>query len=709
MQSRANHPTAQQDRDRPEGDVETNIGVIRNVRFDPGVGAYGALVADWVVVDEPTRLKARNAARAGVLEQFAFFSVNARAAISPETIEVDGVTYDVFDQFLPHKLNSVDLVTAPAAGGRFLTRLAASLRASTGDKSMSFAELQTAKPQLVAMLLGAENPKALATELELETDDTFWTDFGAAQTTSLPKPAAVTETPKPKLATVTETPKPEPATVTETASPEQGAEADTVAVSAETVAELVEQKVAAALRPQILDTKLGATDLPEVTKTRLRAALANSNPGEMDAAITAAGAVVVELRGSTQAHFPGTGYQAGNDSADLYAAGIDGLFAREDQIIDGTRVPRFHNVREAMQYHPEYVGQRHIPATRIEAALKGTRVWADEYGTQVIRASNAGGGWVRIRAATSTTVAFGEIFADRAHKRMMTLLTADQSVEEIIAWASDKVQFDDFKTHRAIDLGEFEDPVVVAEAATYTEWAAPADTEETQSLNKVGGRYLLTMEMLTDPDGQKIARLPDRMIQSMINYKRKTLINTITTTNANMGDSTALYAAGHNNQSTTALHPSSINDVRVAMRSQTIPGSASRPAGRQLGPWGIIVPNELQALAERINSPTDHFIANVTNGGTDATFDPGMWKGQLRILVADHFTNATDWYTQADPMKAPTWEYATLRGVNQPEFFSADAEESTAMMASDSITWKVRDFFSSTPLNYRSFYYQNVA
>jgi hypothetical protein len=63
----------------------------------------------------------------------------------------------------------------------------------------------------------------------------------------------------------------------------------------------------------------------------------------------------------------------------------------------------------------------------------------------------------------------------------------------------------------------------------------------------------------------------------------------------------------------------------------------------------------------------------------------------------------------ADPKKVETFIIATLRGVKEPELFTKDDETSDTVFASDKIQWKVRYWLDAAPLNWRSFYRNDVA
>jgi hypothetical protein len=390
----------------------------------------------------------------------------------------------------------------------------------------------------------------------------------------------------------------------------------------------------------------------------------------------------------------------------------------DEKLGNGEIVPRFRTLREAIAQHPRYGGRyvhlypldifRECSRARIHGGFRNGQpasMWSLREGRDV-RLTEANGTWLR---ESVTTSGFGEVWADRAYKRMMSLYHSSNDVKELMEWASDKEELPDFKNHRIIRIGEYNNPGSVAEGGTYLAATTPADNEELTVLTKYGFLEDITMEALLGEDGKKLRTLPDRMMQAVLRLERQTIINRITTTNPTLNsDSVVLYSvATHANLLTTAL---SINELAVVER--VMMQKASLTAAEQLGslnrPWGIIIPPELMQLTNRIINPSPYYTVAMNND-TNTVLDPHMYSGKLRVLVGDHFTNATDWYLMADPKKMPTFQISRLQGVSQPEFFTQDADEAPSMFDTDKIKWKVRTFLGVEPLDFRSFHYSDVA
>lgn len=698
-----NHETDAEARERPERDQGAVIGVITETRFDPSVGTLGAAVGVLNILDDTVRQRTLNAHELGVLDRSGSFSITAFG--ETETRTIGGQDFAVIHAFDMEAGASVDFVTEPAAGGRFLTRLAASLaRASHGGMPMDWAAFVEAKPALAAAILRAESDdqaRELISAFEIENADTLTTEALAARKAA--EQAATT--------TTTETP-----TAGETTTTEPVAET----VVTETAPVVDEQAVAAAIDRKV-DQRMQKLEAAQAHKANVEKHL-DGVPEKFQAAARLAleaasvGTDLSKIAAPFKTFddsFPGGGstVEAGADSWDKYVAAIDGFFARRDQKAGDTKVPRFRNFAEVVHHHPSNRERQMPTATELAAAMRGSAGYIGTgRGSTVLRAA----GRQKLQASVTTST-HAEVFADRAHKRMAMLWHSSNMVSEVETLASNVTEYEDFKSHRIILLGEYANPGSVSEGGTYLTASTPTDLEETNSLTKYGFIDDISFEALTDPDGQKLARLPDRMIQATLRLTRQTLLNTVTTTNPTLNqDSTTLYHANHSNTGTTALTVSGINVVRAAMRQNTAQTSSAQIGG-VAEPYAIIVPPELLSLAERITNPSEAYAYGLTpaattpgaNIDTDANLDPHMWRGRIRTVVADHATNATDWYTVANPALMETFEIAYLRGVREPEFFVL--EDGDTAFDSDTIKWKVRYFFGATPIEYRAFYRQDVA
>lgn len=703
------HQTDLEARERPERSMRDLAGRVRAVRYDP---EQRALVGEAVLVDEAFARKVMLAAKLGELDMIGL-SISAAGQMSRQTIE--GRQYDAVSAIVAGDMPAtVDAVTYPAAGGGIITRIAASLRAARKGGSMTFAELLAARPKLGSVFAALDEAGArnLIEGLTPDGEDpealiAGYTAWLAESKTKAPVDEAMVTCPMcegtGECEACSGTGK-----ITESAARTVRRIAAARRPSRETTTAdpLVEALRAERVR-ELVRLKLDGSGLPEPAREHLRPLLeAMTAPAQMDAAIAAQRTLVAKLTEAVPKFPAAAPVQAGPDAHDRYCAAIDGFIARKSiKMENGETVDRFRNFRDVVENFPGRKATGALAPSQLMEAAR-SHFWGSHRGGAVRRNGQS----VPLREAISTTT-HAEIFADRVHKRLEMLWHSSNDVSEVTAWASLQDTLTDTKTHRYIHLGEYGDPSTVAEGATYPTIASPGDTEETYALTKIGFLDSVTLEALLDPDGAKLSALPDRMSQAMRRYLRQVAIDGWTRDNPTLNsDSVALYHAGtHVNLLTTALSIGQLNTIRFAMRQQAARGSSAQ-VGPANEPWGIVVPPELVGRIERITNPSPQYVTAIADTDASVLTDPLQWKGKLKILVADHFTNAGDYYISADPSKMSTWVWATMQGVPTPEFFVADDESSGGSPAftADTVTWKYRFWYASEPLDYIGLHWSDV-
>jgi hypothetical protein len=708
-----NHQTPDESEAQPERDEGAAIGVVSDVQWDPAEGELGALVGVANLTDEETIERIRNAHDLGVMDAVGSFSITAFGDVEEQ--DIDGTTYDVITAFDPEAPVSVDYVTEPAAGGRFLTRLAASLRAHREGHAMSWTELLKAKPAIAQALLAAEDYEALLASLELsDLAEDFLTELNAARAELQ---AAAEPAPEPEPA-----PDPEPVA--------DDTEDKVAAAVART--EAAERRLSAAVAK--LEAKAETAEIDEMVspfdeaqRPTVRAALTAVKDPKAREQILGSFKALAAPKADSLGFPTGTrgDVQMGADEQDKFEAGLEGMFYREwgprrrtDVEIEGHgKVPYFHSIREAMAHWPAYKGATWMGPQAMMAAMgspykralgfdPSTGRGSQQY-SQVMRA----GKWVRLEASV-TRSDFAEVYGDVKTKVMLKLWHSSNLVSELLPWASMIDDLTDFNDKNYIQLGEYADLSTVAEGTTYPTLDSPGDLQEKEGLTKYGGQDSITFEALTDDDGSQLAAMPRRMVMAALRTVRKAILDEVFPDDAGVGptlnsDSTALYDAGaHANTGTQALHIGGLDVTEKAMVQQTAADSLEPIGYGVLRIWGICVPPELVSLAMRISSSPENFRMALTAPGGSAEIDNDRFKG-IRVISADHHTNATDWYAMADPAKIDTFVVQFLRGVREPEFFQLT--EGDTNFSADIVRWKVRIFLGVEPLQYRSFYQQNVA
>lgn len=231
---------------------------------------------------------------------------------------------------------------------------------------------------------------------------------------------------------------------------------------------------------------------------------------------------------------------------------------------------------------------------------------------------------------------------------------------------------------------------VVNEGDAYTEldWA---DQEETASFVKRGNFVGVTLEAMLNDKVNAIRTLPARLSNSWFNSISQR-VAAVFTNNSNTGptlsDTGALFnntatstTGGHANLLTAGLSFTSYGASRFAMRKQT---DQVEGAGQRLliDPKWLLIPVDLEVTAIQIrNSEKDPDNA-------ENAVNPHM--NSFEIIVVPEWTDTNDWALVADKVQWPALFLIFLTGNTVPSIFTADNDTSGAMFTNDQLRWKVR-------------------
>lgn len=256
----------------------------------------------------------------------------------------------------------------------------------------------------------------------------------------------------------------------------------------------------------------------------------------------------------------------------------------------------------------------------------------------------------------------------------------------------------------------------VGEGGTYQELSAITDEEITMTASKYGALApAITLEMIMKDKMDLIRQIPAMLVNSIKEDIYDEVIDTLTT-NGTIYDGAALFeAAGlHYNLGTTALSPAGLDAVRIAQRSR-VPYGGAKPFGVANTPKFCLIPNELEKMSD-ILFKSDNLaqIAAATAGGFTSGTDflpntdqPNIHKG-IEAIIVDKWTNAKDHYFVADPAKVPGILVGFLNGDETPELMMELGDTGEDFTA-DKKRHKVRQWRDSAVIDWRPFYYQDVA
>jgi hypothetical protein len=475
----------------------------------------------------------------------------------------------------------------------------------------------------------------------------------------------------------------------------------------------LEAKATAKESAATAEKKLAESKLPDTAKAKLRESISilEPTPEQIDQLIKSEQDHLAKL--SESGRVTGLGGQTievGSDELDKFRLAMDGFFEGEAQKDkDGKFVNPFVSIKEAYKYisnDPWADDPSAIIADSYDfiPQLPDAPGFQPSFNHRRRLAMREAWKSQRLRESLSSS-SWGEILGDSITRKMIKEYTLSEKVKDFMTLVSNSGPVNDFRTQRRMKLGGYGTLSTVAQGATYPTLTSPTDAEETYAISKKGGLENLTMEMIADDDVNAIRLIPVRLSRAA----EETLYRggfDLFTDNGTMGeDSITLFHASHTNSGTTALADAEVSVVRGLMRSQAAYGNSSEILGQANAPKYLLVPNELETTAwELSTSPVK------VESGFDATVPNIHVRKYVTIpIVVDYWTNATDWFAVADPKKQPTIEAGFFQGRREPELFVSDNPNQGSVFTADKISYKIRHIWGLKVLDWRSFYYENVA
>jgi len=330
------------------------------------------------------------------------------------------------------------------------------------------------------------------------------------------------------------------------------------------------------------------------------------------------------------------------------------------------------------------------------------RLDTSDINRQILAESCGGGvGFDSSLRSTESVVSgtWNTILGDAITRRMV----AEYAQPSLAIWrqvVSSIVPVNDFRTQRIERLGGYGVLPVVNQGAPYQPLSSPGNEEVTYAINKKGGTEDLTLETIANDDLRAIARIPVKLglaaAQTLFRFVWDTLA-----TNANIYDSTALFAAGHNNlDAGNTLSQTNLSFGRKRMRKQSAFGDSNDILS--VVPKTLIVPSDLEELAFQLC--TSAVAIPATPAGAANT--PNIHQG-LTPIVIDYFTAAATWFLIADPAMVPTIEIGFYQGREDPDLLVQSDAQVGSVFTADKITYKIRHIYSGAVLDFRSFYRGN--
>lgn len=650
------------------------VGVLTKPHFNEQTRELRAILT---IVDKSAREKLKEAHDEGVLKYIGL-SVDTLTD-EGKAVTYEGKRYPTVSTF--EHILSLDVVSEPAAGGRFNRLLAAQ---QTEEVDMTITEERV--NELIAEALAARTEQEeMPAEGEVTAEE-------AAEVVAEEVVAAIE-------VALEEVP--------EDAPPEEAAQmvAEVIEEAAAEVVEEIEEEVGAAPEPAqesaemkrirklecelALQRVLDAAKLPAADRAVIEAAFKGRIFGRNELKRVVEAAKRAQAGRDTTGQVTGAGgsrilgIRGSMSPKETAEAGLIQLMADRGAIRGGMR---------ALEANDNY----YVKERWTEALQSWVRMGRPNY-----RPRNLGN-WLwefvdnPLAMRTSEANDVGSITKNSVN----LFLAADYSVrEEWWAPIVTELEVDTIDDATLVRAYGFENLDIVLEGGAYTAIEL-ADDEETASVIKHGNHVGVTLETMLKDKLNVLQSIPKRLADSWYNTQ-SAKVSAVFTTNTNtgpvLGDSGALFnatavtsATGHANLLTTALSFSEWGTVRTAMRKQTI---QKLGAGRRamIEPRFCLVPVDLETTALQIRN------SEYEAGTGDNDVNPYYQK--FEVLPVPDWTDAESWAAVADPALHPAIYMIYVRGHRVPQIYEAGDQTSGTMFTNDTWRYKVRLMlyrFSST-------------
>lgn len=246
----------------------------------------------------------------------------------------------------------------------------------------------------------------------------------------------------------------------------------------------------------------------------------------------------------------------------------------------------------------------------------------------------------------------------------------------------------------------------VPEGANYNVAVTPSDQGHGYTVLKYGYTESWTREAQINDDHGQLAEIVRKMALAADRTKYEYFFDKLTIAGAPTMDydTVNLYHSSHGtNLATTALSATALKARRLNMRKQSDFATSKRLG---LTPKFLIVPEDLAETAFDVLKPLNQYPGGATG---DNAF---IRTFGIDPIVVRHWTNATDWFLEADPMRSsiPVYEAGFLDGKETAEITVQNAPNLGSVFERDSVTVKcAMDYFGGSPMRHEAFDGNDVA
>ncbi|RKZ10012.1 hypothetical protein DRQ50_14695 [bacterium] len=303
---------------------------------------------------------------------------------------------------------------------------------------------------------------------------------------------------------------------------------------------------------------------------------------------------------------------------------------------------------------------------------------------------------------------FSNVFEDALYRALLATYQGQANYGNYLKLVRE-VPYGDFRENNIINVGYYGNLPAVAKGGTYLALTSPTDRKETLALAKKGGLETITWEDMLNDDLGLWQTIIQRIGQAAMETRfTSTLALIRKATQPTMADTSKLTDAGRTppNEGVLALTADQAGkDNLITSITAMMQGTGNGGVAKGVVPKYLIIPFALLSAAS--------FIINELMGGNTGSSVP-QTMGVLGTAVPEVFidygaTNATDWFLLAEPTQAEVLRFGTLGGNNAPDIFISDDNRFGDMFLKDQIDLKVRDVFQVAAVDPLGIYGNDVA
>lgn len=647
--------------------TQNKVGYVENAWYEAGVGIKA------IIRFLPDHAWLPNALKTGAEQgnpNVLGLSIDSR--IKGYELELDGWTA-IWVHSIKNVM-SVDVVTYPAAGGRFLRALMARQQEEQNTMTLE---------QLLA-LIGKARPDLL------KGKDTA--KMSMEEATALAQ-MAMQPVEKDKGNSMKDEPKP--------ATPPAG-------VTQEDLDKRLEAFEARAACARDLDAQLAGCDLPVPAVARIRAAFdaKTFKPADLTAAIKAEKDYIAAMSAPVLGLGDDPRAGVGFGQLQKIQLAVDKTFGltrdsltqlAQMSTLDGRTL---FDDRRAAQDISDYWAA--VPQPRgikeLYVMLTGDAEVSGRFQPENIARD------LRAAQDTVTSSTFSYVLGNTMHRRMVADYRAFDFLVSLLISTSKSVT--DFRTQEAVNVGYFGDlPTVEPETGNYAEVDAVTDEESTYSLLQKGNILPVSRKIIINNDIGLIQRLVTRLSRAAARTHAK-YVWAFFTGNATCSDGTAWFTSGHGNLGATAL---SFSTALIAYKA--LAAFTEKDSGESIGLLDsgdlkpvLITPVALFDTGEKIAYDDDYFASDdLTTKARNAL------KGRIEHKSTSILSDANDWGMLLPPSAVDMIEMGYLNGRTEPELFVSDGPTSEQVFMNDTVRYKIRHEYAGAVVDYRSGYKAVVA